>query len=135
MKRVVMAVVLGVGLFASLHAGSDRFDNPHPTIWRSSSTVAENGIVRIATGAIVFHGVSIDSSTVGGDTGLVYIYNSTGTALALSTGPVINTNKDCSPCWYDLYLSSGFSTQKIGGARVTYLWDWVTSPPADIKRD
>ena len=127
MKRLLIVGLVMASASVAM-AVTDRFGNPLPTVWRSSFTQEANGIANIGTGSMVLHNVIISSASVAGTGGIIYIYNSTGTMLNVSTMAIVATDGAHEPHDYDMYLSSGFSVAKVGNAAVTYLFEWLVYP-------
>lgn len=153
--------LITVGLFFSFAgyalAGSrDIYSSDRPAVWRASVTATQDPIVRVATGAIHFHGIIIGSATVNIADSRLILYNSTSpnvSSVGASTGPIIDLGTriytippfnagSSSPTVvisaprekieYDIPLSSGLVYDKRGNSHITILWDYVFPfPPSD----
>jgi hypothetical protein len=123
MKKIYLLLSL-MFMATVCQSAHDFYGSERTTLWRSSYTETVDTNVLIASSSIHFRGVQIASAVANS---YVFIYNNSNFTASVTTATKIDLST-AREVLFDIPLSSGLMYNKIGTAKVNFLWDWIITP-------
>lgn len=112
--------------------------DPQYRLWKTSYTTTSDTNVMLSSSPIIVHGIDVSSPTLNvAGASFFALYDSSADVFqgSESTKTFKSLNSDtaqtvvCSPCIWDVAITSHAIYNKQGAAKITILWDWLGNAP------